>query len=357
IKLRSPQTNSAFQKLFGLPPEEFLINNFTCHLKRKMPLQGRLFLSTRIVGFHADLFGRKTHFFFLWEDIEDIHATPPTLSSMGIPIIIMILRPGRGFDARHGAKKQDAEGRLNFHFHSFVSFNVAKRTIMTLWKTRASIPEQKDAVEEEYEVQSGDDDDDESCEDLDAKSIQTDETTTDFLGADDVTMSPLCSFTVSLPMTFLMELFNGGDIEQRVMEKSGCIDYTHGEWQQIDGIHQRQVHYTFDKLMRKRCQGQVTSIQQKTPISDARSWIIQEASSLRRIPLSECITVHLRYEMEDLASNSVGRCCCSMKVKLGISWVKHLSHYKKMGKRIKSMMKKRIKVMMRLLEKEFASRT
>lgn len=40
IKLRSPQTNSAFQKLFGLPPEEFLINDFSCHLKRKkMPLQ------------------------------------------------------------------------------------------------------------------------------------------------------------------------------------------------------------------------------------------------------------------------------------------------------------------------------
>ena len=37
--MRSPQTNSAFQKLFGLPPEEFLINDFTCHLKRKMPLQ------------------------------------------------------------------------------------------------------------------------------------------------------------------------------------------------------------------------------------------------------------------------------------------------------------------------------
>lgn len=39
INVRSPQTNSAFQKLFGLPQEEFLINDFTCHLKRKMPLQ------------------------------------------------------------------------------------------------------------------------------------------------------------------------------------------------------------------------------------------------------------------------------------------------------------------------------
>ncbi|KAL5157811.1 C2 and GRAM domain-containing protein [Glycine soja] len=125
INLRSPQANSAFQKLFGLPPEEFLINDFTCHLKRKMPLQGRLFLSARIIGFHANLFGNKTKFFFLWEDIEDIQVIPPTFSSMGSPIIVITLRKGRGVDARHGAKTQDEQGRLRFHFQSFVSFNVA----------------------------------------------------------------------------------------------------------------------------------------------------------------------------------------------------------------------------------------
>jgi hypothetical protein len=39
INLRSAQTNVAFRKLFALPLEEFLIDDFTCHLKRKMPLQ------------------------------------------------------------------------------------------------------------------------------------------------------------------------------------------------------------------------------------------------------------------------------------------------------------------------------
>lgn len=90
-------------------------------------LQGRLFLSARIIGFHANLFGHKTKFFFLWEDIDDIQLETPTLSSMGSPVIVMTLRPGRGMDARHGAKSQDAQGRLKFHFHSFVSFNVAQR--------------------------------------------------------------------------------------------------------------------------------------------------------------------------------------------------------------------------------------
>jgi hypothetical protein len=90
-------------------------------------VQGRLFLSTRIVGFYANLFGHKTNFFFLWEDIEDIQVLPPTLASVGSPSLVLVLRKGRGLDARHGAKSQDEEGRLKFYFQSFVSFNVASR--------------------------------------------------------------------------------------------------------------------------------------------------------------------------------------------------------------------------------------
>lgn len=89
--------------------------------------QGRLFLSARIIGFHANMFGRKTKFFLLWDDIEDISVIPPTLASLGSPIISITLRPGRGMDARHCARSQDEEGRLKFQFQSFVSFNVAHR--------------------------------------------------------------------------------------------------------------------------------------------------------------------------------------------------------------------------------------
>ena len=90
-------------------------------------LQGRLFLSPRIFGFYTNLFGHKTKFFFLWEDIEDILLVPATLSSMGSPSLVIILRKGRGMDAKHGAKQLDSQGRLKFHFQSFVSFNVAHK--------------------------------------------------------------------------------------------------------------------------------------------------------------------------------------------------------------------------------------
>lgn len=90
-------------------------------------MQGRLFLSARIVGFYANLFGHKTKFFFLWEDIDDIQVLPSSLSSVGSPQLLVVLCKGRGLDARQGAKSQDEEGRLRFYFISFISFNVASR--------------------------------------------------------------------------------------------------------------------------------------------------------------------------------------------------------------------------------------
>lgn len=45
VNKRSAQRNSNFQKLFSLPVEEFLINDFACAIKRKIPIQVRFKLS------------------------------------------------------------------------------------------------------------------------------------------------------------------------------------------------------------------------------------------------------------------------------------------------------------------------
>ncbi|KAL3850970.1 hypothetical protein ACJIZ3_012852 [Penstemon smallii] len=372
IKLRSPQTNSAFQKLFGLPPEEFLINDFACHLKRRMPLQGRLFLSARIIGFHADLFGHKTKFFFLWEDIEEIQVIPPTLSSMGSPIINMTLRPGRGFDARHGARTQDSEGRLKFHFHSFVSFNVAHRTIMALWKARALTPEQKVLIiEEESEasvVQTSEEDSiakthqaaDEELEagkslpyeESEAKILQSEESGS-FLGVEDVKMSMAYSSILSLPTSFFMELFRGSEIDRRVMERAGCLNYSHSPWEsEKPDVYQRQLYYKFDKSI-SRYRGEVTSTQQKSRLPGKNGgWLIEEVMTLHGVPLGDYFTLHLRYQVEDQASRSVG---CSVQVYLGVGWLKYTRQQKRITKNILSNLQDRLKVMFSVLEKEYVS--
>lgn len=51
----------------------------------------------------------------------------PSLATVGTPALLLILKSGRGMEARDGAKSQDEEGRLKFMFHSFVSFNTACR--------------------------------------------------------------------------------------------------------------------------------------------------------------------------------------------------------------------------------------
>ncbi|GKV18839.1 hypothetical protein SLEP1_g29167 [Rubroshorea leprosula] len=337
INVRSPQTNSAFQKLFGLPPEEFLINDFTCHLKRKMPLQGRLFLSARIIGFHANLFGHKTKFFFLWEDIEDIQVVAPTLSSMGSPIIVMTLRPGRGMDARHGAKTQDEEGRLKFHFQSFVSFGVAHRTIMALWKARSLTPEQKvQIVEEESE----------------GKSLQPEESGS-FLGLEDVSMSEVYSAALPVPTSFFMELFGGGELERKAMDRAGCLSYSSSPWESEKAdVHERQTYYRFDRRI-SRYRGEVTSTQQKLPLSDRNGWLIEEVVTLHGIPIGDYFNLHLRYQVEDLPSRPN---CCQVRVYFGIAWLKSTRNQKRITKNILVNVLDRLKVTLAVVEKEFIAR-
>ncbi|KAK6932882.1 GRAM domain [Dillenia turbinata] len=336
INLRSPQTNTAFQKLFGLPPEEFLINDFRCHLKRKMPLQGRLFLSPRIIGFYTNMFGHKTKFFFLWEDIEDIQQLSPTLSSMGSPIIIITLRKGRGIDARHGAKTQDFQRRLKFHFQSFVSFGAAHRTIMALWKARSLSPEQKvQIVEEESE----------------SKSLQTEESGA-FLDLEDVNMSEVYCSVLSVPSDYFMEIFNGGDLDHKVIEKAGCLEYSNSPWElEKPDVYQRQIQYKFDKHI-SRYGGGVTSTQQRSPLPDGKGWIIEEVMTLDRVPLGDYFNLHMRYQVEDLPSRLKA---CNVQVLLGLAWLKSTGHQKRITKNVVSNVKGRMKVIFSVVEKEYLS--
>lgn len=335
INVRSPQTNSAFQKLFGLPQEEFLINDFTCHLKRKMPLQGRLFLSARIVGFYASIFGNKTKFFFLWEDIEEIQVLPPTLASMGSPIVVMTLRPNRGLDARIGAKTHDEEGRLKFHFHSFVSFNVAQKTIMALWKAKSLTPEQKvQAVEEESE-----------------QKLQSEESGL-FLGVDDVRFSEVFSLTLPVPVSFFMELFGGGEVDRKAMERAGCQSYSCSPWEsEKDDVYERQTYYRDKRISRYR--GEVTSTQQKSLVPEKNGWLVEEVMTLHGVPLGDYFNLHLRYQMEESTSKPK---TTYVRVYFGIEWLKSTRHQKRVTKNILVNLQDRLKMTFGFLEKEYSSR-
>ncbi|KAI3686421.1 hypothetical protein L1987_80097 [Smallanthus sonchifolius] len=311
LNVKSPHRNSTFQKLFSLPPEEFLVSDFSCSLKRKLPLQGRLFVSSRIVGFYTNLFGHKTKFSFLWEDVEDIHVLPPTLTSVGSPILVMVLLKGRGVDARHGAKSQDEKGRLCFYFHSFVSFSSASRTSIALWRTRSSSPGQKTDTFEGKTVTNQDQqekDDKCSCEDI-----------TSHLVVEDAKMSKIYSKELPINMESIMEIFEGGDLDKKVMGKLCRLNYNTTDWEPVTGrsdMLERRLCWKFNRKV-SSFGGDVTCTQQKSPITGGKGWTVNESMSLHDVPFGDHFYVQVKYEIVDCRP---GWCACD--VFIGVVWLK-----------------------------------
>ncbi|KAG8087292.1 hypothetical protein GUJ93_ZPchr0010g9308 [Zizania palustris] len=286
MTLRSPRTNTAFQELFSLPAEEFLISSFTCYLRRKLPTQGNLFLSPRIIGFYSSMFGRKTKFFFLWEDIEDIQAVPQSLSSWS-PSILITLHKGRGMDAKHGAKSME-NGKLKFCLQSFASFSVANRTIMALWKARS--------LSSEYKVQIAE-------EQSQSITLQSEDSGI-FVGVEDaksLQMNEVFSSMISANVASLMELFEGGPLEMKVMDKVGCLKYSTTQWESDKpDEYERQIHYKFSRKL-SPVGGEVTGTQLKSPMPNKKGWIVEEAMELQGVLLGDFFTPRIRYQIEDLA--------------------------------------------------------
>ncbi|XP_044436014.1 C2 and GRAM domain-containing protein At1g03370 isoform X1 [Triticum aestivum] len=335
INLRSAQTNLAFRKLFNLPPEEFLIDDFTCHLKRKMPLQGRVFFSPRIIGFYSNIFGHKTKFFFLWEDVDDIQVIPPTLS-IGSPSLMVILRKDRGSEAKHGAKATDHHGRLKFHFQSFVSFNDAHRIIMGIWKMRSPGQEQKGEVIEESEP----------------KELQAEECGSLFTH-EDVKMSEIFSSVLSVDVESLMEMFSGGQLEQKVMQKTGCLDYSSTEWELVGrNIYKRQISYKFDKAL-SRYGGEASTTQQKYALVNQDGWAIEEVMTLQGVLLGDFFNLQLKYHMANIPSKPN---TCNVQVLLRIAWLKSTKQQKKITKNIMSNTSNRLKELFSEVVKDLTSR-
>ncbi|KAJ8772275.1 hypothetical protein K2173_027452 [Erythroxylum novogranatense] len=316
LNIRSPHKNATFQKVFGLPSEEFLISDFTCYLKRKMPLQGRLFLSARIVGFYANLFGHKTKFFFLWEDIEDIQELPPSLSSVGSPTLVIVLRKGKGLDARHWARSQDEEGRLRYYFQSFASFVVASRTIMALWRTRTLTPEQKVQIAEEQEQE----------QDLEGRPIMLEDS-----DVEDTTMSKIYSVELPVNIKALMGMFEGGSMERKIMEKSGCLNYTTTAWESVKSdILERHVSYKFNRHV-SVFEGEVTCTQQKISIPNDEGWVLNEIMVLNDVPFGD----HFHCD-----------------VYAGITWLKSTNFQQRITQNVNDKFTNRFKEIYELAEKE-----
>ncbi|KAJ1271520.1 hypothetical protein BS78_06G133700 [Paspalum vaginatum] len=338
LHVRSPHRNSTFQKIFNLPHEEFLIADYACSLKRKLPLQGRLFVSARIVGFYANLFGHKTKFFFLWEDVEEIEVLQPTFTTVGTPSLLFILKSGRGLDAKAGAKSQDKEGRLKFQFHSFASFSKASRTIIGLWKTKSSAIEQRAKLEEDQEE--------------DVSSVDLDDVHA-VLSIGDVPLSKEYTLEHPIDADLLMGVFDGGPLETRTMSRVGCLDYSATPWEPArPGVLERHVSYKFNRYM-SIFGGEVVSTQLKFPAEDGAGWSIHDVVTLHNVPFGDYFRVHLRHNVQSVTSSEAPGSRCEVLV--GIEWLKSSKFQKRIARNICEKLAQRAKEVLEVAGKEIAS--
>ncbi|CAN6249052.1 unnamed protein product [Urochloa humidicola] len=337
LHVRSPHRNSTFQKLFSLPQEEFLIADYACSLKRKLPLQGRLFVSARIVGFYANLFGHKTKFFFLWEDVEEIEVLQPSFTTVGTPSLLFTLKSGRGLEAKSGAKSQDKEGRLKFQFHSFASFSKASKTIIGLWKTKSSAIEQRAKMEEDQE---------EDVSSVDLEDVHA------VLSIGDVPLSKEYTLEHPVDADLLMGVFDGGPLETRTMSRVGCLDYSATPWEAArPGVVERHVSYKFNRYM-SIFGGEVVSTQLKFPAEDGGGWTIHDVVTLHNVPFGDYFRVHLRYNVQSVTSEAPSSRC---EILVGIEWLKSSKFQKRIARNICEKLAHRAKEVLEVAGKEIAS--
>lgn len=190
-----------------------------------------------------------------------------------------------------------------------------------------------------------------------------------------------------------MEIFSGGELDRRVMEKSGCLNYSYTPWvSENSDISERAVYYKFEKHI-SRYRGEVTSTQQRSPLLSGKGWLLEEVMNLHGVPLGDFFNVselvsrlsvpnchifvfydlpvvvihvwfsspaplssisfmrqlHLRYQVEDLPPKAKG---CKVQVLFGIEWLKSTKHQKRITKNILQNLQERLKVTFTLAEKE-----
>lgn len=325
IARSSLQKNASFQRLFSLPAEEFLVNDFSCSLKRKLLLQGRLFLSQRVLAFYSNIFGHKTKFTLLWENIDEIKETSPALGSVGMllnPTILVFTKKGRAMDAQHGAKSMDAKGRFKFQFQSFIRFKTAYRTMMALWKYRTLTPEQQMEILADME-RGGD-----VCA---MTQKQTDESET-FLGVDEAKLTKVYSTDLPLSVDSMMLIYVKENLDEKIAEKTGHLNYSTTPWEPIagDAVQQRCIMYKLSNRI-ALFGTNVTCIQQKTKQEDGQALFIDEVLTLHEVPFGDYFQIRVREELENIPSTPAA---CSCRIFVGVAWHKSTIFQSRISKNI-----------------------
>ena len=143
------------RRIFGLDPDEQLINDYLCALKKKVLLQGRLFVFERHLCFHASLFGYHKTKIIPFERVENVKKR----KNVGFPNSIEVTwkqYPPQSPpvpEAIHQSNVSDASGpntsdsapldsKREF-FTSFLSREDAYRLVLGLWAEHSPLAQER----------------------------------------------------------------------------------------------------------------------------------------------------------------------------------------------------------------------
>lgn len=90
-----------------------------------------------------------------------------------------------------------------------------------------------------------------------------------------------------LQIESLIQMFEGGDLEHKVMSKSGCLNYTTTAWESVNSdVFERHTSYKFNRSV-SIFGGEVTCTQRKVPIPTGDGWVVNEIMTLHNVPFAD----------------------------------------------------------------------
>lgn len=95
-------------------------------------------------------------------------------------------------------------------------------------------------------------------------------------------------------MNSMVEVFDGGRLEHRIMEKSGCLNYSVTAWQSLKSdLQERRLSYRFSRHV-SFFFGEVTCTQHRSPIANGGGWMLDEVMALHGVPFCDHFRVCTR---------------------------------------------------------------
>eukprot|EP01018_Ginkgo_biloba_P019219 Gb_27237 [translate_table: standard] len=159
---------------------------------------------------------------------------------------------------------------------------------------------------------------------------QADDTET-YLGVEDASMVEVYSTKLPFTVESLVFIFDKENLDEKIMDKMGCMNYTATPWEQVGDNRRLQQRQQIYKLSHRLCQfgSRVTCIQQRSISDDEQACVLAEIFTLQDVPFGDHFQVQVRKEIENIPLDPAMSSC---NIFVGVAWQKSTSFQERITK-------------------------